>query len=71
MIYFCICDLVKHGIVNVKRHPGQENLAEYASKHHDAKHYKTVRPLYLHDPKSPRELLRALTPRVLCSRIWN
>ena len=65
MRYFYICDLVKHGIVDVKWHPGQENLADYVSKHHDAKHHKTVRPLYLHDPKSPRELLRALTPRVL------
>ena len=65
MIYFYICDLVKHGIVNVKWHPGQENIADYASKHHDAKHHKTVRPLYLHDPESTRELLRDLTPRVL------
>ena len=48
MRYFYICNLVKHGIVNVKWHPGQENLADYASKHHDPKHHKTVRPLYLH-----------------------
>ena len=34
-------------------------------KHHDAKHHKTVRPLYLHDPQSPREILRDLTPHVL------
>ena len=33
MRYFYICDLVKHGIVNVKWHPGQENLADYESKH--------------------------------------
>ena len=65
MRYFYICYLVKHGIVNVKWSPGQENLADYASKHHDEKHHKTVRPLYLHDPKSPCELLQALTPRVL------
>ena len=65
MRYFYICDLVKHGIVNVKWQPGQENLADYASKHHDAKHHKTVRPLYLHEINSPRELLRAMTPRVL------
>ena len=63
--YFYICDIVKHGIVNVKWHLGQENLADYASKHHDEKHHKTVRPLFLHDPKSPHELLQALPPRVL------
>ena len=42
MRYFYICDLVKHVIVNVKCHPGQESLADYASKNHDAKHQKTV-----------------------------
>ena len=57
--------VVKHGIVNVKWHPGQENLADNASKHHDAKHHKTVRPLYLQEINSPREVLRAMTPRVL------
>ena len=62
---FYICDLVKHGILNVKWHPGQENLADYASKHHDAKHHKTVRPLYLHEINSPRERLRAMNPRGL------
>ena len=65
MRYFYICDLVKHGIVNVKWRPGQENLADYASKHYDAKHHKTVRPLYLQKINSPRELLRAMIPRVL------
>ena len=65
MRYFYICDLVKHEIVNVKWHPGQENLADYASKHYDAKHHKTIRSLYLHEINSPRELLRAMTPRVL------
>ena len=69
MRYFYICDLVKHGIVNVKWHLGQESLADYASKHHDAKHHKTVRPLYLHERNSPRELLRAKTPYVLQGRI--
>ena len=39
MRYFYIYDLVKHGIVNVKCHRGKENLADYASKQHDAKHH--------------------------------
>ena len=42
MRYFYICDLVKHGIVNVKWHPGQEKFAYYASKHHDAKHRRDI-----------------------------
>ena len=63
--YFYIGNLVKHEIVNVKWHPGKENLADYASKHQDAKHNKTVQRLYLQYPKSPHELLRALTPHVL------
>ena len=45
MRYFYICDIIKHRIVNVKWYPGQENLVDYASKHYDAKHHKTVRPL--------------------------
>ena len=65
MRYFYIFDLIKHGIVIVKWHQGHENLADYASKHHDSKHHKTVRPLYLHKINSPQELLRAMTPRVL------
>ena len=69
MRYFYICDLVKYGILNVKWHPGQENLADYASKHHDGKHHKTVQTLYLHEINSPRELLRAKTPYVLQGRI--
>ena len=65
MRYFYIYDLVKHGIVNIKWHQGQENLADYASKHHDTKHHKTIQALYLHKINSPQELLRAMTPRVL------
>ena len=49
----------------MKWHPGQENIADYVSKHHDAKHHKTVRPLYLQEINSPCELLQAMTPRVL------
>ena len=50
--------------MNLKWHPGKENLADYGSKYHDAKHHKTVRLLYLHEINSPRELLQAMTPRV-------
>ena len=71
------CDVLRHEyrghnraeykqvIVNVKWHPGKENLTDYASKHQDTKNNKTVRPLYLHKMNSPRDILRAMTPSVL------
>ncbi len=46
-------------------HPGQENLANYQSKHHTGAHHTKVRPWYLHEPNSPRELPRALKPSAL------
>jgi hypothetical protein len=46
-------------------HPGQENLADYQSKHHVGAHHMKVRPWYLHEANSPRELPRALRPSAL------
>jgi hypothetical protein len=46
-------------------HLGQENLADYQSKHHTGAHHARVRPWYLHKPNSPRELPRALKPSAL------
>jgi hypothetical protein len=42
-------------------HPGQENLADYQSKHHTGRHRIAVRPWYLHMENSPHFLLRAQT----------
>jgi hypothetical protein len=65
MRYFYICDQVKNKEFTVRWHPGQENLADYASKHHDGRHHQRVRPVYLHETNSPTILPRALTPSAL------
>ena len=63
MRYFYACDQVDKNYFNVYWHPGAENLGDYASKHHEPAHHKLVRPIYLHEDNSPRQLTRALTPQ--------
>ena len=46
-------------------HPGQENLADYQSKHHISSHHATVRPWYLHMDSSPQVLPWAERPSTL------
>jgi hypothetical protein len=46
-------------------HPGQENLADYQSKHHIRSHHVAVRLWYLHTENSPRVLPRAVRPSTL------
>ena len=58
-------DQVTAGNIDVRWHPGQENLADYHSKHHDGAHHEAVRPWYIHTPESVRELPRAATPRTV------
>jgi hypothetical protein len=53
MRYFWVCDKVAQDAYNVKWHPGQENLANYQSKHHPGVHHQAVRSSYLHTQKSP------------------
>lgn len=65
MRYFYACDQVSHKYFDVRWHPGQENLADYASKHHEARHHQEVRGIYLHLPTSPRILPRASKPSTL------
>ena len=62
MRYFWVCDQVKRGLAKVEYHPGQECLADYPSKHHDARHHQKVRPIYQHEKNSPLALERALKP---------
>jgi hypothetical protein len=56
-----------------KWHPGQENLADYQSKHHIGSHHTAVRPWYLHLENSPRVLPRATWPSTLkgCVETFN
>jgi hypothetical protein len=42
--FFWITDQVELGNFNVTWHPGQENLADYFTKHFDARHHQLVRP---------------------------
>ena len=63
--FFWVTQQVELGNFNVTWHPGQENLADYFTKHFDARHHQLVRPYYLHMPNSPQTLPRALAPRTL------
>jgi hypothetical protein len=65
MRFFFITDQVNRGLFDVQWHPGQENLADYYTKHFDAKHHQEVRPWYLHMHNSPRILPRAAAPSTL------
>ena len=65
MRYFYVVDQVDNKQFVVEWYPGQENLADYTSKHHEAKHHREVRPIYLHEKNSPRFLQRAETPSSL------
>ena len=65
MRFFWITDQVLIGNFNVTWHPGQENLADYFTKHFDARHHQNLRPWYLHTADSPTVLPRALAPSAL------
>ena len=65
MRFFWVGDKIAQEIYSLKWHPGQENLADYQSKHHNGAHHKAVRPWYLHLENSPRVLPRAQRPSAL------
>ena len=65
MRFFYITDQVKREFFDVQWHPGQENLADYFTKHFDSKHHQEVRPWYLHMHNSPSLLPRAAAPSTL------
>ena len=65
MRYFWVSDKIAQDAYNVKWHPGQENLADYQSKHHTGAHHQAVRPWYLHEQSSPLVLPRASRPSTL------
>jgi hypothetical protein len=47
MRYFWVGYKEAQDIYNIKWHPGQENLADYQSKHHIGSHHLAVCPWYL------------------------
>ena len=65
MRFFWIGDKVAQDMYKVAWHPGQENLADYQSKHHIGSHHFAERPWYLHTQDSPRYLPRAVRPSTL------
>jgi hypothetical protein len=65
MIFFWIGDKVAQDMYQVAWHPGQENLADYQSKHHMGSHHVAVRPWYLHMENSLQYLPRAERPSTL------
>jgi hypothetical protein len=65
MRFFWVDDKVAQDMFALQWHPGQENWADYQSKHHVGSHLIAVRPWYLHTKNSPRVLPRALRPSTL------
>jgi hypothetical protein len=65
MRFFRIRGKVAQDMYALSWHPGQENLADYQSKHHIGCHHIAVRPWYLHMENSPHFLPRAQTPSAL------
>ena len=65
MRFFWVGDKVAQDMYDLTWHPGQENLADYQSKHHAGSHHVKVRPYYIHMDNSPRLLPRAMRPSTL------
>jgi hypothetical protein len=65
MQYFWVCDKIAQDAYNVKWQPGQENLADYQSKHHPGAHHTAVQTWYLHEINLPLVLSRAVRPSTL------
>jgi hypothetical protein len=65
MGYFWVGEKVAQDMYTLSWHPGQENLANYQSKHHIGLHHQAVRLWYLHQADSPRVLPQALRPSAL------
>jgi hypothetical protein len=65
MRFFWVGDKVAQEMYKLRWYPGQENLADYRSKHHAMSHHINVRPWYLHMENSPRFLPRAQKPSAL------
>jgi hypothetical protein len=65
MQYFWVYDKVAQDAYDIRWHPGQENLADYQSKHHTGAHHTAVRPWYLHEVNLPLVLPRVIRPSTL------
>ena len=62
-----IKDRIKQGQFELIWEPGQNNLADYLTKHHSGKHHQEVRPIYLfikgHSPTTVQGCVEILNRR--------
>ena len=65
MRHFWVGDKEAQDMYALSWHPGQENLADYQSKHHIGAHHLAVHSWYLHMNNSTMEIPRALQPSAL------
>jgi hypothetical protein len=65
MRFFWAGDKAAQDMYALSWQPGQENLADYQSKHHIQSHHVAVRPGYLDTENSPRILPWAVRPSTL------
>jgi hypothetical protein len=65
MCFFWVSDKCAQDMYKLSWCPGQENLADYQSKHHTGDHHAAVHPWYLHMDNSPCVLPRAKAPSAL------
>lgn len=65
MQFFWVTGQTKLHNFDVQWHPGKENLADYFTKHFEGRHHRDVRPWYLPEPGSPRNIPRAAAPSAL------
>ena len=52
MRFYWVRDRVRQGHFIIYWSKGQDNLADYFTKHHPASHHRVMRPVYLHVPAS-------------------
>ena len=56
MRFYWLKDRAQQGQFRIYWAPGDENWADYFSKHHSSTHHKVLRPAYLNEPESPADL---------------
>jgi hypothetical protein len=71
MHFFWISDKCAPEMYALHWHPGQENLADYQSKHHTGTHHTAVCPWYLHESNSLHLLPQVKAPSALKRVCWN
>ena len=64
MRYFWLLCQEAQKVLTVRYHPGQENLGDMPTKHHNGAQTQRARPFYLQTRHSPRLLPRAPRPSV-------